>query len=97
MRGALLTAVVLLGLDLVLTTQAARIPALFVPVTNGLKNWMDPTVPLIADRAGAASSTGTAAAAGKGPPGEKKPVAGHCPPGWLPDPRHPGHCIQILA
>ncbi len=96
MRGFLLGALILIGLEVALTSSAPRIAGALPPVTGWLVSWTDPTVPLIPGPApgpAPGKKTGPGSAPGK----TVRQRAGKCPPGYLPDDRHPGYCIQTHA
>jgi len=95
-RGFLLGALVLVGLDVMLSSPAARVLGVLTPFTDALVKWLDPTVPLISEHHAAAPGPAAGKPPGPKPPGEVRQRAGKCPPGWLPDPQHPGYCIQTL-
>jgi len=56
-RGFLVAALVLIGLDVALSAPSSRITALFALPGGWLAEWMDPGRPLITDHRAASSAT----------------------------------------
>lgn len=56
MRGFLVGALVLAGLDLALQSPAARVATALALPARWLAEWTDPSVPLIPDKSGASTT-----------------------------------------
>lgn len=92
MRGFLFGALILTGLDLVLTSRAANVAGAAALPAQWLAKWMSPAVPLITrpvpvtpagtGGAGGLLDSGNPAATQTNPLGESK--TGACPPGFPP-------------
>lgn len=68
MKGLLLAGLLLVGLDLILQAPAARVLGGLTPITNALDKWMDPTVPLLAERSSPAPAPAPKRANRRTPP-----------------------------
>jgi hypothetical protein len=76
MRGFLLTAMVLIGLDVVVHSPASNVATAFEVPTRWLAEWMDPRTPLIA-------APGTTAPQGKNASSSTSGGSGFNPVGYV--------------